>query len=191
MTPRRPRPAAASSALPTLGALLGGAAALAGCHDPVCGSARVDELRTHATDADRALRQGELSTAGRDIAIALGVSPHGQSRNDGPQVAGAAPVVQPPPPPQTIPPPEMVTGGVPAPVDPTPPQPPPEPVGVQADGQMPAVRPTPPSPPQPTVHPSGGAIAVQPALQQPVARTRGGVSTSNPVPPVLPRRGVH
>lgn len=187
MTPRRPRPAAASSALPTLGALLGGAAALAGCHDPVCGTARVDELRTHATDANRALRQGELSTAGRDIAVALGISPHGQSRNDGPQVAGAAPVVQPPPPPQTIPPPEVVTGGVPAPVDPTPP-PPPEPVDVQADGQMPAVRPT---PPQPTVHPSGGAPAFRPTPPVPVARTRGGVSASNPVPPVLERRGAH
>ena len=184
MTPRRPRPAAASSALPTLGALLGGAAALSGCHEPVCGSARVDELRTHATDANRALRDGRLSTAGRDIAVALGITPHGQTLNTEPQVAGAMPIVQPPPPP--IPEPEMLTGGVPAPVDPPPP-PPPETNTIDSDGAMPAVQPTPPTP-QPMVQPSGGAPAFRPTPPQPVARTRGGVSASNPVPPVLHRR---
>lgn len=104
MTPRRPRPASECSSLPTLGALLASPALLAGCHGPVCGGERVDELRAHAPDASRALRQGELSSAARDIAVALGLTAHTSARREGLQVAGAAPVVQPPPPPVEPPP---------------------------------------------------------------------------------------
>lgn len=149
---RRPRPAAATTLLPSLGALLA-AGATEGCESPACGPARVDEVRSHGPQAVRSARNGSLPDALREVAIAVGLRPHAPTRVE---VAGAVPVTRPEPP--------IATAGEPAQVTPTPPDPPPAP-----EGGLRPVRPNPPPPPvapptrpHPPPHISGGARAVQP-----------------------------
>ena len=151
---RRPRPASATTLLPTLGALLA-AGATEGCESPSCGAERADELKQHGPSASRSIRNGQFESASREIAIALGLRPHTPTRVD---VAGAMPVtrVELPiatpgeaPAVQVTPPvPQAPEGGI-HPVSPAPPAPPPQP---------PPRRVTRPHP----RHISGGAPAVRP-----------------------------
>ncbi len=150
---RRPRPAAQSTALPTLGAALAAAAAQ-GCEAPACGDTRADEVRAHGPRAVDGARQGRTEDMLREIAIAVGLRAHRGTRPDGPELtpAGAVPVPTPEP---------RVTAGEAAPVSPTPVRP------VDVDGGIRAVDPTPRRPPTPPrVRPrpqvSGGARAVTP-----------------------------
>lgn len=150
---RRPRPAAQSTALPTLGAALAAVAAQ-GCEAPACGDTRADELRAHGPRAIDGARQGRTEELLREIALAVGLRAHRGTRPDGPELtpAGAVPVPTPEP---------RVTAGEAAPVSPTPVRPP------DVDGGIRAVDPTPPTPPPPRVRPprahvSGGARAVTP-----------------------------
>lgn len=152
---RRPRPAAQSTALPTLGAALAAVAAQ-GCEAPACGDTRADEVRAHGPRAVDGARQGRAEDMLREIAIAVGLRAHRGTRPDGPELtpAGAVPVPTPEP---------RVTAGEAAPVTPTPTRP------LDVDGGIRAVDPTPRTPPPPSpprVRPrpqvSGGARAVTP-----------------------------
>lgn len=160
---RRPRPAAQSTALPTLGAALAAAAAQ-GCEAPACGDTRADEVRAHGPRAIDGARQARTEDMLREIAIAVGLRAHRGTRPDGPELtpAGAVPVPTPEP---------RVTAGEAAPVSPTPVSPTPvRPLDV--DGGIRAVDPTPrrpPPPPRARPRPqiSGGARAVTPQRRDP------------------------
>lgn len=152
---RRPRPAAATTLLPTLGALLA-AASTEGCESPTCGAERVDELRAHGPGAVRVLREGQVQQAAREVAVAMGLIRHTSTRVD---VAGAMPVATPDPP--------IATAGEAAPVLPSPPVPQAPEGGVRPVTPDPPAPPRarPPSPPQPR-HISGGAMAVHPSTDR-------------------------
>lgn len=150
---RRPRPATATTLLPTLGALLA-AGATEGCDAPSCGPERVDELRAHGPDATRAARNGQFADATREIAVALGLSRHTATRVD---VAGAIPVTRPEPP--------IATAGEAAEVTVTPPVPQAPQGGIRPVTPEPPAPPPPPTRPTTRPHPrhiSGGAPAVRP-----------------------------
>ncbi|MEZ4393052.1 MAG: hypothetical protein R3A48_18350 [Polyangiales bacterium] len=160
-SPRRPRPALTSTALPTLGAALA-ASVSQGCQAPSCGPTPIDELRAHGPRAIDGLRDGRGEQALREIAIAVGLQGHRATTITGPELqpAGAVPVHQPEP---------RVTAGEAAEVTPSPVTPP---LPVDVDGGIRAVQPTPPAPP-PTpprerVRPSGGAMRVAPHTRSPV-----------------------
>ena len=101
---RRPTATRHSAAIPTLGALLAAGAELVGCHDPVCGDSRAQELSTHGHEAAAQIRSGHVAESVRAIGIATGLKIH-------------------PPLPAVVRPPPEVDGGIGA-VDPTPPPPP-------------------------------------------------------------------
>lgn len=143
MSPRRPRTAVTTTSLPTLAIALGGASALQGCHDPVCGSTRSDELNAHGARLDRELRDGRLAEAFRQFTVATGITRHSDLPTTDPDLrpAGAMPVVDPIPPPPQPPPDEMHTGGAVAPVQVAPVPPPPRRHHTRAPGEAPPVRP--------------------------------------------------
>lgn len=99
MTPRRPSPAQTTSSLPSLALALGGAAALQGCHDPVCGATRADELQAHGNSVDQAARDGRFGEAIRQFGVATGLTRHSAARVDDPTMvpAGAMPIADPTP----------------------------------------------------------------------------------------------
>lgn len=184
---RLPRATHLGPRFPTLTVVLASGVALPACHDPECGSTRSDELQRHGADSLREAREGRASNALRELGVALGVVTHDRTTVPEPQVAGAAPVVQPVPPPTQVPPPEMVTGGATAVVSPTPP--PPIPPSQQTSPHDPptirtiptpnaprpgARRPVAPSPPTPHASPRGGEASVGPlpTLDRPLSTTR-------------------
>lgn len=185
---RLPRATRSSPRFPTLTVVLASGVVLPACHAPECGSTRSDELQRHGADGLREAGQGRVSNAVRELGVALGVVAHDRTTVPEPQVAGAAPVVQPQPvPPTQPPPPEMVTGGATAIVSPTPPPTPP-PSQQTSPHDPPTIRtiPTPnaprpgarrpvaPSPPTPHASPRGGEASVGPlpAIDRPLTTTR-------------------
>lgn len=150
---RRPRPAAQSTALPSLGAALTAAAAQ-GCEAPACGETRADEVVAHGPQAVRAIVTWRGEVAVHEVAIALGLLGHRSTRPQGPDMtpAGAAPVRGPEP----IAAPGEAAEVTTAPVLPR-----------DVDGGVREVRPTPPMPPHPPApqaipRPSGAAPSVHP-----------------------------
>lgn len=99
MTPRRPSPAQTTTSLPSLALALGGAAALQGCHDPVCGATRADELQSHASGVDEAARNGRFGEAIRQFGVATGLTRHTERGVSDPTLvpAGAMPIADPTP----------------------------------------------------------------------------------------------
>ncbi len=157
---RLPHASGYESRFPSLAVVIASGVVIPACYDPVCGATRADELQAHGAEGVRQASSGHASNAVREIGVAIGVVRHEATTVPEPQVAGAAPPVQPiPPPPQVLPPtvpePPMVTGGAPVMVDPTPPQPPTPPPHVR----------TSPNPPN-TTHPPPVA---RPGARRPVA----------------------
>lgn len=151
---------------------------------PVCGTTRVDELRSHASTAGQSLGRGDLSQTVREIGLALGwvrhtsTTPHGPIEPDIPS-PGEAPAVTTAP----LEEPPVHTAGAEMRVNPTPPP--------LVDGAVPRVQ---PPPPRLTAPPPGAPPRVQPPPASPSAPGQrigrlGEVSsvTLHPAPP--PRRG--
>lgn len=133
MRPRSPKPATSSSPLPSLVTLLAGVAAVEGCAPVACGGERVDELAAHGPRSTDALRRGELRDGLREVAIAVGLLPHGATRIDNVTPGGAPPpVTQTPTHEPTPQPPGGIRAAAPAPIEPAP------------EGGMMEVNPTPP-----------------------------------------------
>lgn len=185
---RLPRATQRGPGFPTLTVVLASGVVLPACHAPECGATRSDELQRHGADGLREAREGRASNALRELGVALGVVTHDRTTVPEPQVAGAAPVVQPVPPPTQVPPPEMVTGGAAPIVSPTPP--PTVPQNQQTSPHDPptvrtvptqnaprpgARRPVAPAPPTPHASPRGGEASVGPlpTLESPLTSTRG------------------
>ena len=94
---RVPRPAESPAPrLPPLAALLAAAVA-PGCAEPVCAATRADEVESHLPRSVRALRDGEATSALRELGIALGLQRHRTTRTAGMEVGGAAHPVDPTP----------------------------------------------------------------------------------------------
>ena len=72
-SPRAPRASGHVTLFPSLAAVIAGAA---GCHDPVCGETRADELEAHGAAAASTAREGHAREALREIGVALGVASH-------------------------------------------------------------------------------------------------------------------
>ncbi len=165
MTPRRPRTAAQSTALPSLAALLASGVALDGCDDAAASAQRQRRLVDQGQQAARELdgrRPGEAAT---HVGIGLGLV--GETRIQSP---GESPVVRTDPVPTPM-------GGVPAPVTPEPP----DPRSQEVDGGIRHVDPTPP--PAPPVSPPHTAGAPMPVQVAPPPRT------PHPPPPRVQPRG--
>lgn len=166
---RRPRPASATTLLPTLATVL----AAQGCETPVCGDTPSDEVRRHGPDAIRLARSGQGAEAAREVAVALGLRGHTATRVD---VAGAAPITRAEPPiaaPGEAPevtsvPPQAPEGGI-RPVQTDPPNLP-RPGGLRPTRVDPPQVPQAPQRPQIAPRPrhiSGGAPAVRPHRDDP------------------------
>lgn len=171
---------------PSLAVVIASGVVIPACYDPVCGATRSDELQTHGAESVRQASSGHAANAVREIGVAIGVVHHEATTVPEPQVAGAAPVVQPVPPPPTqvvplVEPPNMVTGGAPVMVDPTPPQPPAPP---------PEVHTTPNAPHTPPVARPGARRPVAPTAPppHPDRRTMGEEGRVGPLPSELPFR---
>jgi hypothetical protein len=155
---------------PSLSVVLAGAALAPGCHEPVCGTDRADELQAHGSEGVRALRNGEGSRAVKEIGVALGLRSH-TSTTPTMEVGGALPIVQPVPPPPVpvVPQTPLPTAGAPMMVDPTP------------------VRPQPPGPTTTRPHSPGRGGAVRPVLPHSIPRpSRGERAPTTPQPPRPP-----
>ncbi|MEZ4391333.1 MAG: hypothetical protein R3A48_09580 [Polyangiales bacterium] len=133
MRPRSPKPATSSSPLPSLVTLLAGVAAVEGCAPVTCGNERVDELAAHGPRSTDALRRGELRDGLREVAVAVGLLPHGATRIDTVTPGGAPPPITVTPVPEPAPqPPGGIRAAAPAPIEPP------------SEGGMREVSPTPP-----------------------------------------------
>lgn len=183
MTPRRPRTAAQSTALPSLAALLASGVAVEGCDSAADGAQRMRRLTDHGQQAARAIEGRQPGEATSQVGMGLGLI--GEREQPGEtriQAPGEAPMVRPDPVPQ-------VTGGVPAPVTPEPP----DPRQQDVDGGIRHVDPTPPTPPTPPPtpppHTAGAPMPVQvaphppPVVRHPPAQRiqpRGGAPAVRP-----------
>ncbi len=171
MTPRRPRTAAQSTALPSLAALLASGVALDGCDDAAKSAQRQRRLTDEGQRAAREFdgrRPGEAAT---HIGIGLGlVREPTETRIQAP---GEAPVVRTEPV-------AMPMGGAPAPVTPEPP----DPRSQEVDGGIRHVDPTPPTPPPPPIAPAGAPMPTQ-VTPPPPPRT-----PHQPPPRINPRGGM-
>jgi hypothetical protein len=118
---RKPIAAPVARPIPTLAAVLAGAAASPGCAPVECGETRADELRAHGSVSVDALREGRVRAGLREIAVATGALRHGATQVPEVHGPGEAPAVTPMP----VPVPEPVTArGRVATVGPSPVQPP-------------------------------------------------------------------
>lgn len=158
---RKPVAAPVARPIPTLAAMLAGAAAAQGCAHIECGESRVDELRAHGGASVDALRDGRVRDGLREIAVATGVRAHSTTQVPEVHRPGESPAVTVAPPvsPQDEPP--MTARGRVAAVGVSPVQPPPVVVS-----PPPRVRPPPPRerPPQPVrvPHTAGAPMRVSP-----------------------------
>ena len=153
MTPRRPRTAAGSNALPSLAALLASGVAVEGCDTAAQTAERARRLTAHGEQAGRALDNHQAGLAATEVARGLGLLESPSETRVA--VAGESSVVEVTPP--------VPTAGAPAPTQPTPPAPSP----VDVDGGVRQVDPTPP-PPAPVgatdnpMHALGGPVSATP-----------------------------
>lgn len=112
MTPRRPRSATTSTALPSLA--VGSSLLAAGCAEPVCGGTRAAELSAHARTMRNAAEQGRGGDALREFAVATGLRAHPIAPEPSMHTAGEPMIVEPVPqvpPPPPVPVPESPTRG--------------------------------------------------------------------------------
>ncbi|MFO0624031.1 MAG: hypothetical protein U0325_00320 [Polyangiales bacterium] len=154
---RKPVAAAVAHPIPTLAAMLAGAAAAQGCAHVECGETRGDELRAHGAASVDALRQGRVLDGLREIAVATGVRPHQTTHVPEVHRPGEAPAVAPQPlplPPRLGPLTGRARGRV-AIVDPTPVEPP-------APPPPPPPRPRRRTPPRPPIATAGAPMQVGP-----------------------------
>jgi len=173
MTPRRPRTAAQSTALPSLAALIASGVAIDGCNDPAASAERQRRLVEQGQRATRELDSRRPVEAAARVGMGVGLlGVPGETRIQSP---GEAPVVRTDPvpmpmggapPPVTAEPPQPrsqdVDGGI-RQVDPTPTPPPPiAPAGAPMPTQVTPPPPRTPHPPTPRINPRGGATAVRP-----------------------------
>lgn len=100
---RKPVTATVTRPIPTLAALLAGAAAAEGCAHVECGETRADELRAHGPTSIDALRQGRVRDGLREIAVAAGARPHDATQVPEVHRPGEAPAVTTAPPPPLSP----------------------------------------------------------------------------------------
>ena len=114
MTPRRPRSALTTTALPSLAI---GSSLVAGCAQPTCGDTRAAELSAHAAPLQEAVSRGQPDAALREFAIATGLRAHPILPAPELHTAGEPMVVEPVP---QVEPPPLARGGDEAVVNPLP-----------------------------------------------------------------------
>jgi len=195
---RLPTASVSTTRLPTLATLLASGVVLPSCHEPVCGSARADELETHGRNIVPALRRGAGVEALREVGVALGLVEHQGTRATSP---GAVPAVT-----STPQPPPVAGGEAPA-VTPLPQGPPSVAPGVRPgtviragalrtttpEPQEPSVRPVPPprngpGSPHPSTSPTPTRGRRMPVTPQPPLAIEGDVLGVSVLPPDLTRR---
>ena len=158
---RKPVAAVVARPIPTLAAMLAGAAAAQGCAHVECGESRVDELRAHGDASVDALRDGRVRDGLREIAVATGVRAHSSTQVPEVHRPGESPAVTVTSPASPRDEPPMTARGRVASVGPSPVQPPPV-----VEPPRPRVRPTPtrerPPHPVPTPHTAGAPMRVGP-----------------------------
>lgn len=162
---RKPVTATVARPIPTLAALLAGAAASQGCAHIECGESRADELRAHGPGGVQALREGRVRQGIREIAVAAGAVSHTQTQVPEVHRPGEAPAVTVTPPVSPVDEPPITARGRVASVGPSPVQPPP--VVRPPVVQPPRQRVTPPHPerpphPPPMTHTAGAPMRVGP-----------------------------
>lgn len=168
---RKPVTATVTRPIPTLAALLAGAAAAEGCAHVECGETRADELRAHGPASVDALRQGRVRDGLREIAVAAGARPHDATQVPEVRGPGEVPAVTTVPEPLPLPPtttrPITARGRVrsvgPSPVQPRPVLRPPV-VPPPRERVEPSPRPERPPPP-PVVHTAGAPMPVTPGSE--------------------------
>lgn len=163
---RKPVAAVVARPIPSLAAMLAGAAAAQGCAHIECGESRVDELRAHGPAGVQALRDGRVRDGLHQIAVASGAVAHSPTQVPEVHRPGEAPAVTVTPPASPVDEPPMTARGRVASVGPSPVRPPPVPPPPAVDPPRPRVRPTPrrerPPEPERVMHTAGAPMRVGP-----------------------------
>lgn len=162
---RKPVTATVTRPIPTLAALLAGAAVSQGCAHIECGESRADELRAHGPGGVQALRDGRVRQGLQEIAVAAGALSHAHTQVPEVHRPGEAPAVTVTPPVSPVDEPPITARGRVASVGPSPVQPP---SAVRPDVVQPppprvrSPRPERPAHPPPMTHTAGAPMRVGP-----------------------------